>query len=892
MPRAAHLALLAAILAAAGFSLYIAGSPLLACGRDLAGIEIYAWLALSAVQGILFMLGGISERALRAYRVLQLLMLPLLGVVTAQLATAFPRFFVAMMLFAAIYWALVAAPAVLRGRRLETTAFEPGAVVTQTTIFLLALLVVHSAIAFAALHVPGMRLSDRTFWCIAVASAVLCAVLVRDGTRSMALSITGVPPLALLALALLRAKLPDGSYDALLYKTTIPIMIADWRTALTGVFDHTLLGTNFGEIMSSQLRILDPEYPPALSSSLAFAALWVVAPLAARGVFRGRLEVPGDHAWRAAVLLMVSITEPLLAAGTSYHEPLMSLLMAAFLLPMSAGWLFLGAAIATKASVVFIAPLLLALKALSVDVGGTTQRPALAAWSSPLGRHALARPVLLTLCLVLGAAILGEQLARNLAVTDRILGWTDTLASVTDPGNQVLAPAKVRATGPPRPYHEWVGWTLVHAATLDRWVEPTVWDFHVLPSSRLVVAATAVAACLLVFASLRRWRIALALSGVWVLCALAMFSVVTQGRHLSPLSFGAALLVAYAAALAMREAGEARAKGTQVAFAAAIALAASGDQVVGNFVNVGWDCRRSLETAVTASGTDRPQTALEQRLAQIVAQYRAAAPRGGFPPSIVCETETERKRYLGTHHVYVRYSIELVTRFLAANPGAAGRIPTSVLAVCFRDPAFADEVLPARIRQEFTEVEGADGVRVLVSTPLMAGAGATSLSAMRMGARAQDRSGAHTRELVAEWNRARMLDARPADAPGGKGAFLMQVESRPTAVLLSPYRVSFDEITYRKGDRFVLEIAMPHSNSDGMALQLVIEDPAGARESFVLELAPKPANAAGPVWQSREVAVPERFAGPGMLTVGALSPSGDMAADWAYIRRLALVPRR
>jgi hypothetical protein len=359
----------------------------------------------------------------------------------------------------------------------------------ETVLFLLAVLVVHSAIAFPFLHMTGRTLDDRTFWTIAFASAALCAWLVR-GHRIEPFPITSVPPLALLLIVLLRAKLPDGAFDSLLYKSTIPLLIADWRTSLTGVFDHNLLGTSFSEVMVAQLRILDPAYPPALTSTLAFMALWIVAPLAARGAFDRRWGEARDFACNAAALLMVSITEPLLAAGTAYHEPMLSLLMAAFLAPLPLAWLFLGAALAAKATVLFAAPVLVAVK-LAGWRGGP--RPS---------------PALLAAGLALAVVIPAEQVWRNFGETARLSGSAEILAGFTDSGNQVLSarnaswappveprPGEPPASLPPVPqshdaaarpgFAERTARTLVHMLTLDRWIVPTEYDFHFLPSSRL-----------------------------------------------------------------------------------------------------------------------------------------------------------------------------------------------------------------------------------------------------------------------------------------------------------------------------------------------------------------------------------------------------------------------
>ena len=116
-------------------------------GRDLAGVEIRYWLALSAVHGALFLLGATWPLASTAYRVLQYLTLPAIGVALYQLASAYPRVAVCVVAFAALYWALVSLPSLLgRGRPAAPAGF--GTAIAETTIFLLATAVVHSALAF------------------------------------------------------------------------------------------------------------------------------------------------------------------------------------------------------------------------------------------------------------------------------------------------------------------------------------------------------------------------------------------------------------------------------------------------------------------------------------------------------------------------------------------------------------------------------------------------------------------------------------------------------------------------------------------------------------------------------------------------------------------------
>lgn len=866
-----------AIAAGAAFSFYQLGSPVFACGRDLAGWETLAWLALAGLQGLLYLFAFRSPDSRRLYRTSQLIVLGPLLATAALLALAHPRAAVLALLGASFYWIAVAAPSIAAGRRPPLPASLAGAL-AETVLFLLAALVVHTGLAFVVLHLPGRSLDDRTFAAIALVSAAVAAVLVRREAPSQALGIGQLPPLALLLAVLLRAKLPDGSYDALLYKSTIPMQIADWRTALTGAFDHTLLGTNFAEILVAQLRIADAAYAPALTSSLAFAGLWIVAPLAAWSLFRGFEGETRELASRAAALLMVSISEPLLAAGTAYHEPLMSLLMAAALLPMSVGWVFLAAAVAVKVTVVFALPVLVALR---LAAGG---------WDpASLRRRIASRPLLLAAALGLCLLLVGEQVVRNLAMTGRVIGVTETLAGLTDPGGRVLGPLPrptMEQVAPPTGRLEMALRTMVHVVSLDRWITPTEWDFHVLPSSRLAVVAALLALIVLAFPALRRDRRSVALVVLWAACGAFMLAIVLQGRYFAPLSFAAALVIAHVAAVAWRDAhapdGRAR-TGTWLCLA--LALAACGDQLVGSLVNNGWECRRTFATLVAPAPAKLSE--VERRLAQVVAQYRAHV-AGGVPPTLVCEDSTQRKSYLGAHHVYAYPSTDLLRRYLDANPAMARLFPISVLAVCFRDAAFAERMIPAGARADYAEIEPVGDVRILVSRPLTEGMTAASLPGASLVQRLPIAArGRGPVDLVAQWERARLLDLAPADTPTRKGAFVAPIDERRTAVMLSPHRVAFDALYFAPGDRLAVELAMPFPNSDGMSLALDFETP-GTMRNVTLEARPKPADPAPLAWRAHEVAVPEGIEGFGRLTLRAISPSGDESADWLYLRRLTL----
>lgn len=857
-----------------GFSFYLAGSDLLGCGRIYAGREIYGWLALAGAQSALFLAAPLSPRAQAAYRWTQYGALALVALVVAQLALAYPAAFVCTGVLAAAYWVPVRIWHALAGNRTPAAA---GSLIAETLVFLLAAAVIHSVLAFVVLYTPGARLDDTAFLAIAAVSVLVAGLLVRRDRAIPAFSIAALPPLGLLLLTLLRAKFPDLAYDSLFYKATLPILIADWRTAITGMLDHSLLGTDLFEILNSQARIADQAYPVALTSAFSFVALWVLAPLAARSVMPRTLAGAHAFAINACALLLVSLSEPLVAAGTAYHEPLLAALLAASLLPIAAGWLFLGAAVAGKFTAIFIVPLVALLRWGPLPLSRAGLRGLLDAGK--------ARPVLLAACVALSAIAVGEQLYRNLAFTGRVLAVSEIGVRWTDPHSAVLAPERqvsIFDVTEHRGFKEKYLRTFVHVLTLDRWIVPEELGFHQMPTSRLIAVALVLTLLVLALPRLRRRRHLLLLFLAWTACTAAMLNFFSQGRHLMPLSFGAAFLVAYLVAELLRDAPPGEGAGLGRAFCMALALAAIGDQVVGNFINDGWDCRRDIEARVEPSNYDHPRSPLERRLESIARDYRAAH-GGGSPPTIACEDTAGRMHYLGTHYIYAYSTLVLNQRLLAAQPRQAELLPRALLAVCYVNRSFFEKLVTPSERGRYTEVEGVGGIHIMVSKPLMSGAPPASLLGASGGWLFARPS---VTDFVDEWEQGFLGDQAPAQTPNGKGAFAGDLDGARVGVLLSPYRLTFQDVRYVNGDHLSIEMAMPYANSDGMDVEVTLAGGDGVPHAHRYSLKPKPKSAAGPQWEVHDIPIAPQMAGRGSLTITASSPSGDASADWVFFRRL------
>jgi hypothetical protein len=887
------------------FSYYQLFGGLFYCGLVQAGAEIHFWLVLSGIQSLLFLAQGLSVKISTSYRTLQLLALPFLFMAIGQVAVAYPRIFVCITLLIVFYWYTVWVITLFHKRSFGGSELPNlGSAITETIIFLLATFVIHSIIAFAILHTPSLFLDDRTFFITGTVSAIIAVWIVGSELPCKSLSIIQVPPLALLIIILLRAKFPDLSYDTLFYKATLPIMIADWRTAITGGLDHTLLGTNFLEIMNAQLRILDSTYSPALTSTFAFLALWVIGPVAMRSLTSIYFGQTKEFTCNIAVLLLVSLTEPLVSAGSAYHEPMLGLLVVASFLVTPVSWLFMGAAVASKITVVFILPIIFGLKmfftqslakypsaTISLSLNHlliTTYQMFRNLFFSDVPRSKNRFAVLL-ICVLLSLVVVSEQFYRNFAYSGRLLGVTETLSSFTDPDNRKLAKptANLFDVVMSRGLKEKVGYTFIHILTLNRWIKPTELGFHILPSSRLIAMIPIITLIVLAFPLLRQNRLILFSFITWNLCAFALLNFFSQGRHLFTLSLGAAILIALIVGETLKAVQVSSYRFLKAFFVLVIVFAAMGDQVVGSFINTGWDCRRNIMEPVAINNFDQPETVIEKKLKDIVGQYRAQPTSNlGNSPTILCESQIERMHYLGVHYIYAGATLDLNLRHLTANKNHYKIMPTSLLAICFKDPSFPNQFLSPDVRKEYAEVEGAEGVRILVSKPLMSGSKSTSLVGNQMEMLPWVTP---SFDFIENWSLGRLDSNLHVDTPGGKGAFISGVEGKKTGILITPFRITFQNIPFKKTSQLEVELAMLYSSSDGMSVEIILENANGIKQTERFDLKAKPEGITDPAWEIWRFPIRKSLTGEGTLTVAAVSSTGDTSADWVVFRKLKLI---
>lgn len=907
------------LLGAAG-SFYQVTSGLFYCGHTGANSEIWYWALAAGLQSLAFPWAGWSPRGERFYRLTQWAAVPLIAYVLYQLSAvhARPLFLAGLAVLA--YALFARALDRRRHPEMETSWSQLG---LQGVLFVLAALVIQSAFAFLVLYSRGILLNDRNFGVLLGMSVVLAFVVVRYGSRVHGVRLHEMPPLFLLLMILLRAKLPDGAYDSLFYKATLPMMIADWRTALTGLPDHTLLGTNLQEILNAQLLIIDGGYAPSFITTLAFLGLWIVVPAAARTLSNVLpVEASKRHLGlmlNTATLLLVSLSEPLTAAGTSYQEPLQILLLAAGLLAGPAGWIFLAAAAAVKVTALFFIPLLLLIRAAGVDrecvrafletpfaklrgwhVGSYFNRghggaPTSAPWRPARTKGAL---LVLLVCGGLAALVFGEQLARNQLFAGRLLVPSEMLAGLTDPDGRMMTRIKRDETfdiaGTQRPFDNLIG-TLIHMGTLNKWMEPDAHGFHALPSSRLPMVAVFLALLALWCVRKREARPWALLTLFFTLLFVVYLQFFSQGRHMAPASFAA--VVAIAAAPVFLWKGE-MPRWLLAVLTLAIGLLAVGDQLVGNFINTGWECSRRLSTPAAApiapvarDGVSNAATELDRKLADIVAQYRAKAPaRHDIIPSVLCDETQGRKHYFGAHYAYASVTHSLLRRYLSADPARAQRLARSALVVCV-EVWHLLAVKPDGQEDHFTLVDRVGRTNIFVSNFLMDGGPAAQLVPAGFPVPSSWIRYMVVQDFGASWSTGRLADPSPQETPNGKGALEMSVGAETLPTLVSRNAMTFDEVEVRPGDRVFMEATLPFRQSDGLQveLRLVLAGTAPLVRRMLLQ--PNRSIAPDMSWQTLALAVPDGYSGRATLTVAVSSEGGDPNADWISFRKLQLQRR-
>lgn len=678
-----------AVVAAGGY-IQVAGQAVFWCGRVEAfpGTTILAVVCLAHTA--LYLAAATRSRWERLYRLSQIVTIPVLIVAIAPVLWPHPRTLVFLTVVAAISWHRGGVFAVALLGFLATIGQIPFAfhgVIARDWMVWGALVVASGLAAWVAGRV---RFAP---WGGPISSWARSKCHVSDRHDKAGGSLGRLIPLTLLLFPLLRARLPDIAYDSLSYKVTIPYQMAEWRTGDSAIIDGYMIGTNLQEMLNTLLLMLTGDWRPQLISTVSFVLLALIIPLA----FPAAQFPPGA---RRAVMAFAGVaafvlTEAGIAQGTAYQEPLLLLFLVAALIRCPAWLGFLAMAAAVKITAVFIAPLILLHHALGYRDF----------WRSP-------RSVIVGV--LIGVLALGPQLGRNLVFSGRLLGMSETLATVTDPPgpHQIITVGIDRYDARPRGglFNNAVRsacniWLLDGLCSV-RYKGNFEAGFSVFPASRAALLAVlfAVAGCI------RRRPNAFLALGCFAVGYAGLLGIVSEGRYFLPLSLGFAIMLMIdlplAATLARRP--------------WAIALGCwliGADLLPGTFTNASWICRRDITAAVDNPPLKGPRTPVESFLASLTERYKQSCAPPGLPPVILAETDKMDGPYLGTQRIFHVFTQQMIRGFIAANPARQARMGDAILAVVEEHDSYATQVLGPSLA-DYTQCYEGDGLHVLCSLRL------------------------------------------------------------------------------------------------------------------------------------------------------------------------------
>jgi hypothetical protein len=675
--------LLGSAVVAAGGPLQVYFSHTFRCGRLDAGLQLHILVAFAAVQITLFLAAQYSARVSPLYRITQWLALILCVQQGFQLTQAYPITFSFLGLALAgsfvVAVIMVTWGSIPEGKRVEQLLSELPYVVVFSVLLLVHWLVISGLIAqFFLYHPTGLLTVIPLAFCLIVGATIAISGGWSFHRRNYAwlrnLDLSVFPPLVVLLLALLRAKYPDGSYDALMYKGPWPYQIADWRTAGMALLDNHGLGSNFQEMLNGFLIILAPDYTPSLISTLSITALFLVLPgcinLANMPHGLSRLT------FGFATAVIISLTEAATAHGTVYQEPFMVLLLTLGLLNAWTWPVFLSAAIATKLTAIFAVPLIFVYKFVPTD-----QSVVAYLWRQRVG-------IIAAIGLI--GLFLWPQIDRNLIYSGRIFGLTDTLASWTDPPGPTAVLAPGGAFFQPMPRGGLLNNLVLstcNAFALDLFCPVEYQNsgdrgFHVFPSSRAFLVGILLVLTTIAVTVLTRIRSVPAVLGslAFLIGYLAFLSMATAGRFFVVPSLMLAVLVLCVSKLWLNAwCSHPLKRGAVIPLIALLAAIPAGDLLTGTFANFGWNCTRNVFDRAGTYGINRPRNDAEEFLANLAAQYRKSCPPPGLSPTILVG---DRSRwllpYLGMHVMYDPYSLP---RFFAVDSNRERNIPLAMAAV-------------------------------------------------------------------------------------------------------------------------------------------------------------------------------------------------------------------
>jgi hypothetical protein len=656
-------------------------APTFWCGR----VEAFPGTTVLALAGLgqtaLYLAAAASPDWRRAYRVSQMVVLPVLAIGLWQVFQPHPRTVV-----------LFAAPALIPvtlSLALGRWRWMRPHLVMICGFFVVSALGFLAAFGEIPLTLPGVVVPRWLVGLAAVAAAAVSIPVIGSVRRELAPASGFIPdparylPLALLLFPVLRGKLPDIAYDSLMYKTTLPYQLAEWRTGDTALIDGFMIGTNLQEMLNALLIVITRDYLPPLLSTISFVLLLLITPLAFR--VEQRSSAAGRAVLAFAAVSTFVLSEAGIAQGTAYQEPMILLFLVASLIRCPVWPAFLAVAIAVKINAAFIAPLVVLYHIFGY-------------------RRFFLSPGRLLTGFLAGAIVLLPQLNRNVVFSGRILGLNETFSSVTDPPG----PHQVMVAGETR-YDRTVRGGIANNAVLsacNMWLLSSFCPmpykgndsagFHVFPASRAPLFAMLFAGAVLAGAGRFRTRRIAGISSVavFLVCYTAFLGFFSEGRYFLPLSFGFSVLL-----LINPEQAEDAVLAMGLSWPARLVAVGLGcwcvgtDLIPGTFTNVSWICKREVLTASHTLDLREPETPPQRFLAAYVDRYKRSCPPPGLPPVILAEHDVLNAPYLGTQRIFHVFTQQMIQRFFAADPARQLRSGRAVIALVSQTPGYAAGVV-------------------------------------------------------------------------------------------------------------------------------------------------------------------------------------------------------
>lgn len=683
---------------------------------DVGGIELKIWFGVCILQIFLYLAAANKNTFEKIYIKSQILTMPFLLIVIYQLLSVYASSFLSILtimtipvcIFFIFEW-------LIKDKHIFYQNYFHNLI-----IFLWLFLTILSTLVLWILYSRNIKLTNFNFFFLMIFSIIISILIVINFIKKEKSNIekkTAFLPISILIMVLLGAKNPDGSYDSLLYKGVQPLLLADWRSALTGAIDHTLLGTNHQEIINAILRIIDSNYSPSLISTLAYISLWVILPYVL-WVLNRKSSIENKIFWERFIALAIfCLTESLIASGTTNQEPLMVLFMVLSLLPNPLGWLFFTSAMAVKITVIYVLPMFLLLhyRLLSLTLKKELRYRFL--------------PVSINLLIVfIGFFIISSHLYRNFEYTGRILTPSNMFASLTDPSQKILINQAntlydIDNTNRGGIIDNFLDSSL-NIFLFDQ-ITPVTYKnsyelgFHYFPSSRWPLIGLLLSFTVLIIGIFRGRPLYIVVSLAFISSYLSFLNQMVQGRYFIVLSFSSITFF-----IILLDIKKSILEGMQYLVLSSFFTFIIGSDLFAGIssnasLEAGLGCPRKIFKHVEKANLDIPESEIDKKIKEIAKIARQLKPT--HIPTIIGGYSTERKRYLGVSYIYSPISIQLNNRYLAVDKNRYIAVPDSVVALILKDGKSFNGIENYIDMSNYIKYyEGIDGI-MLVSTRFLNG---------------------------------------------------------------------------------------------------------------------------------------------------------------------------